>query len=297
MRDPTPLLPVSLVIATRNRRGMLLESIDSILSGTALPAEVIVVDQSDHPEPLPFVEHGHGLAIRYHWTDQRGLSRANNLGVELATEAIVAFTHDDIRADDRWLSELTGRLMDAGPDTVVTGRVVAGEPEVLGGFAPTLTHEAAAATYRGRVGKDVLKPLNMALFREAILAIGGFDPMLGPGTPFPGAEDADLGFRLLEAGYTIEYLPAAVIYHRAWRAPEDYLPLRWAYGLAQGAFFAKHFKRSDPHMLRRLRGDWLRRTRRFPRRLVSEGTRAFGDPLFMAGNLVGAARWYWARRS
>jgi len=276
---------------------MLIESIQSVLEGEAIPAEILVVDQSDQPDGLVAdLTVPPGCSLTYRWTSERGLSRANNLGIEAARYDIVAFTHDDVRADTKWYAALIGRLQEAGQSTVVTGRVVAGDPEVPGGFAPTLTHESEAARYEGRVGKDVLKPLNMALYRSVAEAVGGFDPNLGPGTPFPGAEDADLGFRLLEAGFAIEYLPEATIYHRAWRAPEDYLPLRWAYGLAQGAFFAKHASRSDRYMLRRMGRDWLRRLRRFPRRLSTEGRRALGDPLFITGNVVGAARWYFTQR-
>jgi O-antigen biosynthesis protein len=289
------VIPSSLIIATRNRGEMLTESVSSVLGGTAVPTEVIIVDQSDRPDrSVEAMVPPQGSVIRYVLTAERGLSRANNLGIDLAKHEVLAFTHDDIRAHRDWYATLMKHLQHGGPSTVVTGRVEAGEPEVDGGFAPTLTHETASATYRGRVGKDVLKPLNMALYRSAAKAVGGFDPNLGPGTRFPGAEDADLGFRLLETGHTIEYVPAAVIYHRAWRAPEDYLPLRWAYGVAQGAFFAKHVSRSDRYMLSRMGRDWLRRLRRFPLRLVREGRRALGDPLFMAGNVVGALRWRFA---
>jgi GT2 family glycosyltransferase len=121
--------------------------------------------------------------------------------------------------------------------------------------------------------------------------VKGFDVRLGPGTVFPGAEDSDLGFRLLEAGYRIVYVPEAIIYHRAWRRAQDYLPLRWHYGVAQVGFFAKHLRRDDLYMLKRLAQDARRRTKRFPRRLWQEKSRALGDPLFLLGNLVGAIRW------
>jgi hypothetical protein len=97
------------------------------------------------------------------------------------------------------------------------------------------------------------------------------------------------------------YVPEAVLVHRAWRPPGDYLPLRWRYGLAQGAFYAKHLHRRDRHVLGRFAADLRHRAGRFPRRLREEGSRAFGDPAFVMGNLVGAFRWWWreaaARRS
>jgi cobaltochelatase CobN len=95
----------------------------------------------------------------------------------------------------------------------------------------------------------------MAIRRETLREVGGWDERLGAGTSFPAAEDNDLGFRLLEAGYRIAYHPEAVAWHRAWRAERDYLPLRWAYGRGQGAYYAKHAALSDAYMVRRFGAD------------------------------------------
>lgn len=288
------ICPVSLIIATRNRPEMLEATLQSLAGSTVLPAEVIVIDQSDHPRARPVVtglDDLSGTRLRYCWSQTRGLSRANNLGVALAAFDLLLFTHDDVLLDPDWVENLVTALSEGQPRRVVTGRILPGEAEVTGGFAPTLRTDERPARYLGRVGFDVLKPLNMGLSRSAFEHAGGFDERLGPGTPFPGAEDADLGFRLLEAGYEIAYVPAATLIHRAWRHGDEYLPLRWRYGLAQGAFFAKHLHRNDWHMLWRFLADGRRRARRFPRRLLQEPGRAWGDPLFLIANLVGAWRW------
>lgn len=288
----TPELPsASLVIATRNRPKMLAETLASILRGVSRPVEIIVVDQSDRPRPLSVAPQD-DCDVRHLPFRKHGLSLANNRGVAAARHDWIAFTHDDVLVTTQWWQELLGGLVSVGPLRVVTGRILASAPEAPGAFAPTLQPGTQPAFYRGRVGIDVLKPLNMAMHRSALEATGGFDERLGPGTPFPGAEDSDLGFRLLEAGYEIVYLPRALVFHRAWRAPGDYLPLRWRYGLAQGAFFAKHLHRGDLHMLLRLAADARRRAHRFPRRLLRERSRALGDPLFLLGNAVGAMRWW-----
>jgi GT2 family glycosyltransferase len=67
------------------------------------------------------------------------------------------------------------------------------------------------------VGKDVLWGNNIAIQRSAIVKVGAFDERFGAGSNFPSSEDNDLGFRLLEAGYRIIYMPKATLYHRAWR--------------------------------------------------------------------------------
>lgn len=292
------VVPSTLIIASRNRALMLRESVASVLASRALPAELIIVDQSDVPdEQLAAPTTVDGCRIRYEFTTERGLSRANNRGARAASHEMLVFTHDDVTVSPDWLSTLTRTLEAGGSGTVVTGRILASREAGAGGYAPTLRTGTEPVTYRGRIGYDVLKPLNMAMYRSDLEAAGWFDERLGPGTPFPGAEDADLGFRLLEAGCEIRYVPGALVHHRAWRSEKEYLPLRWSYGIAQGAFLAKHVRPGDLYMARRFVMDTLRRARRFPVRCFREPRRALADPLFIGANLVGAVRWYRAHGS
>ncbi|HZS90922.1 MAG TPA: glycosyltransferase [Chloroflexota bacterium] len=288
--DQVGIPATSLIICSRNRPQLLLESVESILQGDTVPSELIIVDQSSNPHrTLPTLTTDRPCAIRYLWTRSVGLCRANNAGIAAARHDILVFTHDDILADPAWFGTLVGALVAAGPRSVVTGKVPPTTPETPGGFAPTIKVDEAPAVYRGRVGKDVLFPLNMAMYRSAIAEVGPFDVRLGPGTPFPAAEDNDLGFRLLEAGYRIVYVPEAVLYHRAWRTERDALPLRWSYGRGQGAFYAKHLNLRDRYMLGRLRWDILRHVRRFARRWGRHPTQAGRDVVYMLG-LIPAAR-------
>lgn len=300
---PTTLLPgypelsrrladTSLILCSRNRPGMLRASIASILEGRMAPSEMVVIDQSDTPDAeLDTLAAEAPGCVQYVWSDSRGLSRANNLGISLVRYQWLIFTHDDVLVEKDWLENLIAALTASGERTVVTGRVLSTAPEVDGGFATTLRIEEDAAVYEGRAPLNVLKPLNMAMHRAALENAGRFDEELGPGTRFPGAEDSDLGYRLLNAGYRIAYIPEATLYHRAWRPARGYLRLRWGYGVAQGAFYAKHSSRHDRYMLRKFLVDAGRRARRFARRVIGEPVRALEEPLFIVGNLVGAARW------
>ncbi len=227
-----------------------------------------------------------------------GLSRANNAGIALASHDLLVFTHDDVRVTREWFGTLVGALFAAGPRAVITGQVRPTAEERPGGFQLTIITDPEPATYEGRVGEDVLYPLNMALYRAAAEAVGGFDVRLGPGTPFPAAEDNDFGFRLLEAGYRILYVPGAALYHRAWRPPGDFFRLRWSYSRGQGAYFAKHARLSDRSMLRRLRWDLWRHASRVPGRLWRRDLRrATGDVTYILGLLSGTLHWLWLTRA
>ncbi len=174
---------------------------------------------------------------------------------------------------------------------VVTGRVLAMFDRSKQGFAPSTKEDESQAIYGGRVGQDVLFSGNMAFRRSVVAETGGFDERLGPGTRFPSAEDSDLGFRLLEAGYRILYEPRAVLYHRAWRTDHDFLALRRRYGIGRGAFYAKHMHWHDRYMLKRMVQDIRNHLVQFAPRLRGDRLRAYGDVMLVGGMIYGAAYW------
>jgi GT2 family glycosyltransferase len=191
-----------------------------------------------------------------------------------------------------WYGALIRALIQAGPRCVVTGRVLAAAAEKKDGFVIAVHAWEKPQIYEGRIGRDILASGHMAMYRSAFEEIGGFDERLGPGARFPGAEDNDYGFRLLEAGYRILYVPTSVIYHRAWRTTREYVPLFWKYGRGQGAFYAKHWTFDDRYILRRIAADVLRYLSLLPGRLLRrERTVLLGSTAFIGGILLGAMQW------
>jgi GT2 family glycosyltransferase len=292
-----PVAAAAVVLASRNRPQMLSDAVASVLANHELPAELIIVDQSDTPHPtLATLTTSSVCQVRYVWTREIGLSRANNTGVRCASSDVIAFTHDDVLVDPTWLGALKRGLLEAGPNAVVTGRVPALE-DVPGGFAPTVQDSETPTVYSGRPGADVLPPLNMALHRSVIDKIGGFDERLGPGTRYYSAEDNDFGYRVLEAGLQIVYVPQAVVRHRAWRSQREFVHLRWTYGRGQGAFYAKHLHLRDQYMLGRAIWDVRRHAQRIPGGL-REGHRAgaWADVVYTSALLAGMAEWLLTER-
>src|SRR5207244_1414095 len=149
------------------------------------------------------------------------LSRSRNEGLKTAQYEWIAITDDDMYVHADWLRELIGSLVEAGKRAVVTGQVLPSASEVEGGFAPSTVETQTPAVYEGRITTHVMPAGNMAIHASAIQEVGLFDERLGAGAIFPSAEDHDLGFRLLEAGYRILYVPQAIVYHRAWRSAKD----------------------------------------------------------------------------
>jgi len=119
--------------------------------------------------------------------------------------------------------------------------------------------------------------------------VGGWDERLGAGSSFPAAEDNDLGFRLLEAGYRIVYVPDAVLHHRSWRPGRQYPQARWRYGVGKGGFYAKHAR--EPRMARRALLDVGRRPGRFVTTVARRPLYAIGELAYAAGVVIGSGRW------
>lgn len=286
---------VSVIICSRNRPGFLLEAIQSVLKGDEIPGELVVVDQSDvASDVLLTMDAGEGCPIRYLWSPSRGVSRGRNTGLRTAKGDVVAFTDDDVLVDRAWLGALVRPLVPSNRRSISTGRVLP-LPRAEGGIgAPTLVLSETPAEYRGRIARDVLQAGNMALFRDVLLELEGFDERLGPGTEFPAGEDNDLGFRLLSAGCVIYYQPEAVIYHREWRQATEYVPLRWRYGIGQGAYYAKHLKQTGGYMLGRLLRLIWRHSVLALRRAPRDPLAAAGHLVYIAGLFTGASKW-WSR--
>jgi glycosyltransferase involved in cell wall biosynthesis len=88
---------VSVIIPTFNRATLIGETIDSILTQTRPPSEVIVVDDGSTDDTEGVVAR-YGNAVRYHRIDNVGPSAARNVGVSLAKGSWLAFCD----SDDLW---------------------------------------------------------------------------------------------------------------------------------------------------------------------------------------------------
>jgi glycosyltransferase involved in cell wall biosynthesis len=290
---------VSVIVPTRNRQAFARELVRSIISAETVPAEIVIVDQSDTADPeLSADPSERGCAVTYRKSPTRGASTARNEGIIVARGDILVFVDDDVLAAPDWLSTLVAPLEGAGDHTVVTGQVRSGAPESAGGFAPSLNQDEKEAVYEGRAAANVLWTGNMAMFRATVDRIGTFDERLGPGKKrFPGGgEDNDFCFRLLETGHRIVYEPKAVVYHRAWRPPSDYVGVRWRYGRGQGGFYGKHLRLRDPYILRQLTRHVVGCSAAAVREAPRNPRHAVGSAAYAAGIVTAAAEWMLTER-
>jgi len=249
MRSPR----ISVLIATADRPRLLSGCLESLAASSFTDAEVLVLDQSRDPAELPpQAWSGSPLEFRHIRCPRRGKSAALNLGIAQARGALLAFTDDDCRVARDWLEVMARADGEPGERCALTGRVAGGDPEGNAAVAPSLREDPEEKIYRAPICRDVLFGNNMALPVEFLRKVGPFDEGLGPGTEAQAAEDNDLGYRLLRAGFPIRYLPGMAVIHRFWRKDEEQVGLYRGYGVGQGTFYGKHARRGDLHMLTRM---------------------------------------------
>lgn len=221
---------VSVVLCTRDRPALLADALAALRMALPGEAEVIVVDSgSTTPETAQVAA---AAGVRYVRSDIPGLSIARNLGLHSSTREIVVFTDDDCLVEPGFLPALVAPF-ESPSVGAATGalRDASDEREIAPGPIAVL-HDVTQ-------GLDAGHGALMAFRRSVILDLGGFDPVLGAGRRFGGAEDMDAVCRVLRAGFTVVRVPRAIVRHVFTRADDDYLRLNTNYGLGMGAMCAK----------------------------------------------------------
>jgi glycosyltransferase involved in cell wall biosynthesis len=253
--DRRELPAVSLVVCTRNRSNALAKALEQLARVEAPTGgwELVVVDNGSTDETgavLRAFAASASIPVTIVSEPRRGLGRARCSGVAHTRSSIVVFTDDDCYPAPDFLQKVLEAFREEHLG-FVGGRVLL--------FDPTDARVTIRETERpeyfspgGWIAAGQIHGANMALRRRVIDEVGGFDPMLGAGTPFP-IEDVDILARALAAGWAGAYRPELVVWHHHGRKPGDALHklLRY-YDYGRGAYFAKLMlsRRTWSHFIR-----------------------------------------------
>ncbi len=235
---------VSVVVCTRNRGESIVATVASLLANDHPAFEVIVIDQStDTTTATAMRRFQSDRRVRYVATETRGLGIARNIGLQLSQAPIVAYTDDDCRVPPDWLRVLETELRAEPRAAVLFCNVLEGPHDATAGFIPAYRRrQRAVITSFG--GKCRARGIGagMAVRRETVLAMGGFDEALGAGGHFPSAEDADIAVRAIAFGWYVVETPATYVIHdgfRTWQKARALAARDWE-GL--GAAYIKPLK-------------------------------------------------------
>lgn len=256
--------PVDIVLCTKGRTTTVPAAVRSVLAIDA-DLTLFVVDQNGDDRLLDPLAEFDDRRLRHVRIECDGLGAARNHGIDLGTAPTVLFTDDDCEVPAAWIDDLSAALI--GPVALAYGQVAALEPHREDGYTPDFrtatpqhwTPEKPLPTYDCfGIGAS------MAARRDALVHIGGFDPLFGAGAPFRSAEDRDVAYRLLLAGWSIGTADGTPVVHNGFRTRDEAVGhvARDFYGL--GAMLAKidaldpdrgHYSRAVRHLLIQIPND------------------------------------------
>ncbi|QAY74687.1 glycosyltransferase family 2 protein [Agromyces protaetiae] len=266
---------VTIAVCTRNRPELLRSALAAIREHSG-SVELLVVDSASTTDETRAVARE--ADARYVRAERPGLSIARNIALREASGGLIVFTDDDCRTEPGYLAPLVAAFDD---DTVhaATGRLHD-------------THDPLPAPAPPILLTDVLDGLDaghgalMAFRTDAFASLGGFDPVLGAGRRFGGAEDLDALCRVLASGGLVAKVGASIVTHVYTRDDADYVVLNENYGRGIGAMIAK-WLRENPAAGRALRRRVVRRALRRLARRVTDARYRRGQAAYLRGILTG----------
>lgn len=231
---------ISVVIATLGASKLLERCVRAIGSGALRPRELILVDQGPPglDAALRSWLRGSGVQARHLALESVGVSRARNAGAAVACGEWLAFTDDDCVPQEHWLAALAAAI-EVTRASGATGRVLPLASSEGGLVAVSSRTETTPRWFEGSrtLPWEAGTGGNLLLSRAAFDAVAGFDERFGPGACFQAAEDIELIDRLLSAGASLKYEPAAIVHHEM-KTVRERLARRYPYGFGMGALAA-----------------------------------------------------------
>jgi GT2 family glycosyltransferase len=187
--------------------------------------EILVVDNGSTDRTVE-IGRSHNVTLLHQ--PVRGPSAARNLGLARAKANVVVFTDADTVPSRRWLASLLAAFAD--PETILaTGPIHGWQPATpVERYASTQIHSEREKT-AAHPRHPFAHGMNVAVRRDAALAIGGWDETMSSG------EDLDFALRLRRKfGKPIQFVEQAVLFHKL-RDSEETL---WKQARWHGAGYA-----------------------------------------------------------
>jgi len=245
-------MKLSVIVATRNRAHAIVPCLNSIAAAFAnagpIDAEIVVVDNGSTDDTAAVVmawANASGVPVKPLYEPRQGKARALNRALRVAQGEILAFTDDDCRLSENYVSDLLRH--DAADTELVLrgGRIELGDPTDLPFTIDTnpnlmrWSRAANSARHENIAGKIV--GCNMTARRALVERLGPFDENFGPGSVIGSGDDIDYVFRAYLAGAILEHVPDMTVFHYHGRkTAADGAALFRRYMIGNGGFNAKY---------------------------------------------------------
>lgn len=196
-------LPVSVVVPVYNNRTTVADAVRSVFAQTAVPAEVLVVDDGSTDGSAEVVEQEFGGRVLVIRQPNGGPSRARNTGIDAASQPLVAF----LDADDVWHPrklEVQYAVLTRDGDVGVVAADWVRRPEEWPGPPSAWVEEPVS--YQDILVLNRFQTSTVLARTKLVRAVGGFDPAVD------GAEDWDLWVRLAAQSKVVKIAWPLVVY-------------------------------------------------------------------------------------
>lgn len=244
---------ISVVIPTYKRPESLLRALRSVREQSWPQHEVIVVDNAADPEVARLVGEVAAAApvpVRYVSEPELGLHNARHAGARAARGEILVFTDDDATFDSGWLAAYARRFSEHPEMAAASGAIRLAWEKLPPQWLVDYIGDAKDFGLLGlresypdfRLEPDgVLYGGNMAIRRDVLFAVGGFNPE-NFGDVWLGDGETGLNRKLWQRDLLVGYVPAALVYHHIppARMTARYLCQRMANEGACGEYAAFH---------------------------------------------------------
>jgi len=211
------LLPITILICTRNRPEQLTRCLSSILKLDYPSYELVVVDNASNHVHIPKLNYL--VPTKFFSCPKPGLSRARNSVLKEINTEFLALMDDDAVAEQRWLSAAVSHFDDPAIGCV-TGRILPLETKTEW-QERQLEKGLVSTSNSGRVfDKSNFNPLTSApgsgsniIIRTDIIRKIRFPETFGPGTPVYAGDEHMLFYRIIVENWKIHYEPQSIVYH------------------------------------------------------------------------------------
>jgi len=223
---------LTVVVCAYNAAATLDECLGHLCALDYPDLEILVVDDGSTDSTADIV--GRHPRARLVAIPHSGLSAARNEGLWASSNELVAYLDADAYPTPDWPYYLAL----AFDSPTVTG---AGGPNLPPPGDPPGAHLVARAP--GGPAHVLLSDdraehvpgCNMAFWRQALVELGGFDPIFET-----AGDDVDLCWRMLDAGGEIGFHPAAVVWHHRRPSARAFLRQQRSYGHSEALVEARH---------------------------------------------------------
>jgi glycosyltransferase involved in cell wall biosynthesis len=206
-------MKASVIVPAYNAASTLPECLEGLLTQQGqINLEIIVVDDGSTDATAAVARRYTGQGVKLLQQTNAGAAAARNTGIRAARpdSAFILFTDADCIPCPDWANRLAQALSEAEPQVAgIKGAYSTRQTSPVARFVQTEFEERYERFIRHRLSPDFADTYSAA-YRPEILQKYPFDESL------PGAivEDAELGWRLRQLGYTFGFAPQALVYHR-----------------------------------------------------------------------------------